>query len=206
MTTTNNALKYITHDDANQLFNEPCLHMKREEEEGNRNQCWDRVVRTNGRKSAEWYFRLWTSNLKGSSLSIVRPPFVVNNFELKPNFIHIVQQMCQFDGFQDEDPYVHLTIFLELCDTFKANNVFKDAGCLRLFLFSMSREAKQWLSSLPSRSIIAWGQLAETFLTRYFLPTKITKLRSDISSYRQLEFETIYDTWERYKDMLSKCP
>lgn len=38
-------------------------------------------------------------NLEGTGSSIVRPPMEMNNFELKPNFIQIVQQMCQFDGF-----------------------------------------------------------------------------------------------------------
>ena len=34
--------------------------------------------------------------------------------------------MCQFDGFEDKDPYAHLTNFLESCDIFKANGVFED--------------------------------------------------------------------------------
>lgn len=49
-----------------------------------------------------------------------------------------------------------------------------------------------------------WAKLAEKFLTIYFSLAKITKLRSDISSYRQLESETLYDTWESNKNMLRK--
>ena len=35
---------------------------------------------------------------------------------------------------------------------------------------------------------------------------KITKLRCDISSCKKIEFETLYDTWGRYKELLRKCP
>lgn len=41
-------------------------------------------------------------NLENVGSSIIHPPVVVNNFELKPNFIHMVQQMCHFDGFQEK--------------------------------------------------------------------------------------------------------
>ncbi|KAJ0969800.1 hypothetical protein J5N97_022677 [Dioscorea zingiberensis] len=62
------------------------------------------------------------------------------------------------------------------------------------------------MTSLPNRSITTWPQLAEKFLVKYFPPAKITKLRSDISSFIQFEMETLYDTWERYKYMPRKCP
>ncbi|KAG8501006.1 hypothetical protein CXB51_003044 [Gossypium anomalum] len=32
------------------------------------------------------------------------------------------------------------------------------------------------------------------------------KLRNDISSFVQMHLETLYDAWERYKDLLRKCP
>src|SRR5262249_12436324 len=44
------------------------------------------------------------------------------------------------------------------------------------------------------------------FLTKYFPPYKTAKLRNDISTYTQTETETLYKAWERYKDLLRKCP
>lgn len=32
------------------------------------------------------------------------------------------------------------------------------------------------------------------------------KLRDDITSFRQVEDETLYEAWERFKDLLRKCP
>ncbi|KAG8499370.1 hypothetical protein CXB51_005835 [Gossypium anomalum] len=34
----------------------------------------------------------------------------------------------------------------------------------------------------------------------------MAKLRNDIFSFVQMDLETLYDAWERYKDLLRKCP
>ncbi|KAK5772496.1 hypothetical protein PVK06_048785 [Gossypium arboreum] len=81
-------------------------------------------------------------SLTGTESSIVRPTVAANTFELKPNTIQMIQQFVQFDGLQDEDPNVHLTNFLEFCDTFKINGVSDDAIRLRLFSFSLRNKAK----------------------------------------------------------------
>ncbi|KAA3456048.1 Retrotransposon gag protein [Gossypium australe] len=145
-------------------------------------------------------------NLTGTESSIVRPDIAANNFELKPNTIQMIQQFVQFDGLQDEDPNNHLANFLELCDTFKINGVSDDAIHLRLFPFSLRNKAKQWLNSLPRGSITTWEQMTEKFLLKYFSPAKTAKLRNDISSFVQMDLETFYDAWERYKDLLRRCP
>ncbi|KAL5545591.1 hypothetical protein UlMin_005278 [Ulmus minor] len=41
---------------------------------------------------------------------------------------------------------------------------------------------------------------------KYFPPTKNAKLRNDITSFQQLEGESLYETWERYKELLRRCP
>ena len=39
-----------------------------------------------------------------------------------------------------------------------------------------------------------------------FLPTKDAKLRNKITSFHQLENESLYDAWERFKKLLMRCP
>ena len=145
-------------------------------------------------------------SLEGTCPSIMRPTIANNNFEIKPNTIQMIQQMVQFDGLPDEDPNAHIANFLEICDTFRINGVSEDAIRLRLFPFSLRDRAKMWLKSLPPGSITTWDSLAEKFLLKYFPPCKTAKLRNDISSFMQIDGESLYDTWERFKDLLRKCP
>jgi len=143
-------------------------------------------------------------NLVGVNSSIVRPRVEANNFELKLGVIQMVQQYAQFDGLQDEDPNTHIQLFLEICDTFKFNGVSEDAVRLRLFPFSLRGKAKQWLNSLPRNSITTWQELIKKFMDKFFPPSKTAKLRAEIQSYHQYEMETLYETWERFKESMGK--
>jgi len=44
------------------------------------------------------------------------------------------------------------------------------------------------------------------FLVKYFPPSKVAKLRGDITIFVQFENESIYEAWERYKGLLRKIP
>ena len=119
-------------------------------------------------------------SLIGTKLSIMRPIVGINNFEIKPNVIQMVQQIIQFDGVQDEDPNIHIKSILAICDTFKINGTTDDFIRLRLFLFSLRNKAKQWLPSLPWRSITIWDQMVQKFLAKYFPPAKSQNEKRDL--------------------------
>lgn len=57
-----------------------------------------------------------------------------------------------------------------------------------------------------AKFLITMSQLVKKFLTEYFTLVKITKLKNDIHSFQQMEFEILYEAWERYKELLRKCP
>ncbi|XP_022007708.1 uncharacterized protein LOC110906967 [Helianthus annuus] len=118
----------------------------------------------------------------------------------------MVTNTIQFHGLPSEDPNVHLSRFSAICDTFQEQGVTEDACKLRLFPFSLADRAHAWLESLPAGSITTWADMKEKFLGKYFPPSKTARLRSMIQEFRQKEGDSFYETWERFKELLLKCP
>nr|GEY10423.1 hypothetical protein [Tanacetum cinerariifolium] len=58
----------------------------------------------------------------------------------------------------------------------------------------------------PPRSILTWEDLVSKFINQFFLPSKTTYLRNEITNFLQKPNETFNEAWERYKDLLRKCP
>ncbi|KAL5574401.1 hypothetical protein UlMin_023998 [Ulmus minor] len=144
-------------------------------------------------------------NVAGTTSGIRRPAVQANNFEIKPSFIQMVQSN-QFGGMSKDDPNAHIAYFLEVCDLYKINGVSDDAVRLRVFPFSLRDRAKEWLNSVPSESITTWDELVHKFLSKFFPPAKTAKLRNEITSFTQYDQESLYEAWERFKEMLRKCP
>ena len=138
--------------------------------------------------------------------SIVRPAITANTFEIKPGTIQMVQNSVQFGGSPTEDPNMHIRNFIEICDTFKFNNVSEDAVKLRLFPFSLRDKAKGWSHSLPAGSITTWKELAQKFLTKLFPMAKTAAIKNALTQFAQQTGESLCKAWERYKEMLRKCP
>ena len=136
---------------------------------------------------------------------IRRTTIQANNFELKSITLQLLQGV-QFTGLPHEDPNAHILNFLEVCDTVKYNGVSDDGIILQLFPFSLKDKAKNWLTMEPPDSITSWDELVNKFLTWFFPSAKAAKLRIDINNFCQLYGESFYEAWERYKDLLRKCP
>ncbi|XP_027338037.1 uncharacterized protein LOC113851968 [Abrus precatorius] len=54
--------------------------------------------------------------------------------------------------------------------------------------------------------ISTWADLVNKFLIKYFPSSKATKIRGEITSFVQQDGEPLYEAWERYKELLRKCP
>jgi hypothetical protein len=133
---------------------------------------------------------------------IVYPPVEGNNFEIKPALLNLVQQN-QFSGSPAEDPNLHISTFLRLSGTIKAN---QEAVRLHLFPFSLRDRASAWFHSLERGSISSWDQMRQAFLARFFPPSKTARMRDQITRFNQRDGESLYEAWERYKEMLRVCP
>ena len=138
-------------------------------------------------------------------LAIRRPPIQANNFELNGVTLQMLHNI-QFHGFPRENPNAHLTSFTEVCDTVKYNGVIEEALKLCLFQLSLSDRAKHWLTSQPPDSITSWNDLVQKFMTKFFPPTKIAQLVQEINTFRQFEGENLAKAWERFHELLRRCP
>ncbi|KAM6596601.1 hypothetical protein CsatA_007125 [Cannabis sativa] len=72
--------------------------------------------------------------------------------------------------------------------------------------FSLRERAKSWLISLPPNSIETWTDLATEFFFKFFPPVKSAKLQGQINNFYQLDNESLHESWERFKDLIRKCP
>nr|GEZ11299.1 reverse transcriptase domain-containing protein [Tanacetum cinerariifolium] len=77
---------------------------------------------------------------------------------------------------------------------------------LLLFPFSLEGEARIWLDKEPPRSILTWEDLVLKFINQFFPPSKTTYLRNEITNFLQKSNETFNKAWERFKDLLRRCP
>ena len=71
------------------------------------------------------------------------------------------------------------------------------------FVFSLKDKARSWLYTLKPRSIGSWGEMAKDFFKKHFPPHKVQQVKRRIASFVQGENETLYQAWERYKDLFN---
>ncbi|GKB24846.1 reverse transcriptase domain-containing protein [Tanacetum coccineum] len=78
----------------------------------------------------------------------------------------------------------------------KQNGVTDDALRLYRFPYSLTHHATAWFDRLPKNYIHTFQEMASKFLSKYFPPSMVTKLRNDISNFRQLPDESLFEAGE----------
>ncbi|GKD55213.1 reverse transcriptase domain-containing protein [Tanacetum coccineum] len=130
-----------------------------------------------------------TMNGQGGPITLVN--IQATNFGLKNHMIQQVQNSCQFHGLPGDDANKHLDKFLTITQSMKKNGVTDDALRLYLFPYSLTHHATTWFDHLPKNSIHTFEEMVSKFLSKYFPPSMLTKLRNDISNFRQLPDESL---------------
>nr|GEV32357.1 reverse transcriptase domain-containing protein [Tanacetum cinerariifolium] len=128
------------------------------------------------------------------------------NFRLKNDMIQQVQNSCQFYGLPGDDANKHLDKFLHVTQSIKVNGVIDDALRLYLFPHSLTHHATAWFDSFSRNSMNAFEQMAKMFLGKYFPPSMVTKLSNEITNFCQRPGESLFESWERYKLSIDRCP
>ncbi|GJS32686.1 reverse transcriptase domain-containing protein [Tanacetum coccineum] len=149
---------------------------------------------------------LCQSTMNGRGGSIAPVNIQATNFGLKNHMIQQVQNSCQFHGLLGDDANKHLDKFLTITQSMKQNGVTDDALRLYLFPYSLTHHATAWFDRLSKNSIHTFQEMVSKFLSKYFPPSMVTKLRNDISNFRQLLDESLFKAWERYKFLIDRSP
>nr|GEY31655.1 reverse transcriptase domain-containing protein [Tanacetum cinerariifolium] len=126
--------------------------------------------------------------LNGRGGPIVPISIQATNLRLKNDMIQQVQNSCQFHGLLGDDANKHLDKFLHVTQSIKVNGVTDNVLRLCLFPHSLTHHATAWFDRLPRNSINTFEQMAKMFLGKYFPPSMVTKLRNEITNFRQHTF------------------
>ena len=102
------------------------------------------------------------------------PPLQATHYEIKPGLLNLLPNFYEREN---EDPYSHLTEFLDISSTVRFTHFTDDALRLKLFPFSLKDRAKQWINTLAPGSILTWNQCQQEFLKKYFPIVKTNQIR-----------------------------
>ncbi|GJU82367.1 gypsy/ty3 retroelement polyprotein [Tanacetum coccineum] len=111
-----------------------------------------------------------------------------------------------FSGSEQEDANEHIEKVLEIVDLFHILKVTQDQIMLRAFLVSLTGAASRWLRNQPSGSITTWEVLKTKFLNKCCPPARTTNKMQKINNFQQEPDEILFRAWERFKELLMKCP
>nr|GEW58154.1 reverse transcriptase domain-containing protein [Tanacetum cinerariifolium] len=156
------------------------------------------MVRPNG-QAPRTIEKLCKPSSNGQGIPIALIPIQATDFGLRRHMIQQVQNTCQFHGLPGDDANRHIDKFFEITQHMKQNRVFDDALRLSLFPYSLMHHAIAWYDRLLRNSIHSLNDMMRKFLSKYFPPFMVTKLRNEIMKFEQKPHESLFEFWERYK-------
>ncbi|GJS25567.1 hypothetical protein Tco_0454199 [Tanacetum coccineum] len=137
---------------------------------------------------------------------VVKPEIGGNvNFEINSQFMRELREDT-FSGNKNDDAYEHAERILDIVNLFNILGVTHDAVMLHVFLTTLTGAAKRWVDRLLPGTINTWDLLKKAFIQRYCPPSKMAKELEEIHNFMKDGDETLYQAWERYNDLLYKCP
>ncbi|CAN6678248.1 unnamed protein product [Malus baccata var. baccata] len=108
-------------------------------------------------------------------------------FEIKHHMLNILPT---FHGLSSDDPNMHIAEFLMWCKNILVRGFSAESIKLRLFPYTLKDQA----------------QLSEKILNKYYPASKTLDMRTQILSFAQKPNEEFHEAWERFKELIRKCP
>ncbi|GJZ53108.1 retrovirus-related pol polyprotein from transposon TNT 1-94 [Tanacetum coccineum] len=128
-----------------------------------------------------------------------------DHFELKGQFLKELRGNT-FSGLNHEDANEHIEKVLEIVDLFHVPNITQYQLMLRVFPISLTEAASHWLRNKPTSSIKTWEELKTKFLNKYCPHARTAKKMEEINNFQQEHDETFFQAYDRFKELLMKCP
>ncbi|GKA97077.1 reverse transcriptase domain-containing protein [Tanacetum coccineum] len=165
------------------------------------------VVRPNGlAPNLQSMKELCQPSINGQGGPIAPISIQATDFGLRHHMIQQVQNTCQFHGLPGDDANRHIDKFLEVTQHIKQNGVSDDALHLSLLPYSLTYHATAWYDRFPRNSIHSFHNMMRKFLSKYFPPLMVTKLRDEVTKFQQKPHESLFEAWERYKLSIDRYP
>ncbi|GKD30803.1 homeodomain-like protein [Tanacetum coccineum] len=117
-----------------------------------------------------------TLNLNNTRRRISNPEDAT--FEIKGQFLRELRKTT-FQGSSTKNAIEHIGKVLEVASLFNTN----DSALLR-----------------------NWDELKQNFIRRFCPPVMILEQLGEVRNFKHEDGESLFHTWERYKDLLFKCP
>ncbi|GJR03960.1 retrovirus-related pol polyprotein from transposon TNT 1-94 [Tanacetum coccineum] len=180
--------------ESNSLEFDNIFDIKEQSEEGERETI---------KETMDQYMRKTRENYESG---VTRPTINQDTpFELKGQFLKELRDN-NFSCSEHEDANEHIKKVQEIVDLFHIPKVTQDQIMLRAFPVSLTRAASRWLRNQPSRSSTIWKVLKTKFLNKYCPPARTAKKMKEINNFQQEPDESLFRAWERFKELLMKCP
>ncbi|GJR90724.1 hypothetical protein Tco_0214735 [Tanacetum coccineum] len=124
-----------------------------------------------------------------------------STFEIKGQHIRELH-MIYFSGGQTDSSVEHISNVLKIANIFNA----QESTLIQVFPLTLEGIAKRWFKRTSTKCTKSWSDLKQNFIRRFCPPAMIFKQLSEIRNFKQEDGEYLFDTWERYNDLLFKCP
>ncbi|GKA51902.1 hypothetical protein Tco_0745098 [Tanacetum coccineum] len=122
-------------------------------------------------------------------------------FEIKGQILRELRKTI-FSGSSTENAIEHIRKVLEVASLFNTN----DSALLRVFPLTLVGIAKIWFDRTSPEHAKNWDELKQIFIRGFCPPAIIFKQLGEIRNFKQEDGESLFHTWERYNDLLFKCP
>src|SRR6185436_2595946 len=124
-----------------------------------------------------------------------------DGFEIKTGLVNMVQA-SPFCGKASEDAHAHLQNCLEVSSIINPKDTTMDHICLRLCPFCLLGKSKTCFYTYKE-GFDTWDTCSNAFMVKYFPVGKTNALRNRITSFQQLQEETIPEAWEHLQEYIA---